>query len=426
MKILHLVKVRFDKRGPQITQEWLEKRFRFFIENTYQSLIRQTTEQYVLWINCQAGMEEEVATLNYYLPESRAGKSPQAIFSFGDDPPSLDLLPDNMVVGVTHIYITRIDSDDLFAPDALECVARTLPQKEGRVEGLLFHRGYLHDMVGNRVGVYNSPSPPFHTIIFPVSVFRDRGAYASVWERVGDHSRVAKELPCQKLPDWKFSVLIHENNFLSTWNYGRESGYVPKGWTIDQFLQPPIIFDVDDFSNTYGGDETLSDLFQLRERYPNFKCTLFTIPNKTNELLQRTALGYPWIELAVHGWDHHPTEELKKLSAGQLTAKILRVRSEGNPYAEGFRPPGWYIMKEHCEALSGLGMWIALHKRDIALARYCKSGYYICGDRFPYWHGHTHDVCGNYLRTALPDLMKKWPRDQKFGFVSEAALIPSR
>ena len=40
----------------------------------------------------------------------------------------------------------------------------------------------------------------------------------------------------------------------------------------------------------------------------------------------------------------------------------------------------------------------------------------------PYWHGHTHDVCGNWIRKHLPDLLRRWPADQAFAKVSESIL----
>lgn len=421
MKVLHLIKVRFDKRRVDITDEWLEKRFDFFINHTLRSLENQTFLSWTLWVNAQPGMQEIIGKLAEKLSQVECRLT--ILYSFGDGPPSL---PPEVKERYAYVYVTRIDSDDLFAPDAMALIDDRVPAVYGQVEGLLFRRGYLHDLKTGRVGVYHNPSPPFHTIMFPMGIFTDPNAYAKVWHKIGDHSRVNGALDCQVLSEYKFTVLVHDSNFLSTFDYGRESGQVPQGWTIDQFLNPPVIFDVDDFSDQYGGVETLRCIDRLKEAYPYFKCTLFGIPNKMSSALYSDACRYSsYVELALHGRNHEPNEELKTISPNELDHFLTNVAALGG-VTLGFRPPGWYITKEHCKVLASHGYWVALHKRDAGLTRYCKSGYYICEDRFPSWHGHTHDVCGNYLRTALPGLLKKWPREQKFGFVSEAVLVHSR
>lgn len=424
MSILHLVKVRFDMRRADIDQVWLEKRFKFFVEHTARSLARQTTAEWMLWINCQEGMEDRIETLRQTFSDGvNVSSSPDVwrpryvLFSFGDGP--LELSPETLD-GVSHVYVTRIDSDDLFAPDALEVVENHKPIDPDRVEALVFQRGYLHDMKSNKTGVYFSHSPPFHTIMFPLKVFQSREEYGKVFHKIGDHSIVHRNLPTQVLPSWKFTVLIHDHNFLSDFSYGREGGHVPKGWTINQFLSPPVVFDVDDFSDTYGGRETLECLYELKKRYPKFKCTLFGIPFATSNELFLEAIQHKWIEVGIHGLRHVPTEELKSISPIALIDGLNRIPAG---YTNIFRPPGWYITKGHVEALTRLHMGVALHKRDEKLTRDCRHGYYMCEDRFPCWHGHTHNVCNNWIKSELPKLLTRWNRDQEFAFVSDALLI---
>ena len=52
--------------------------------------------------------------------------------------------------------------------------------------------------------------------------------------------------------------------------------------------------------------------------------------------------------------------------------------------------------------------------QDIAVA---------CGERFDYWHGHTHNVCGNWLKGNLPALLEMWPKEREFAYVSEAVCV---
>src|SRR3990167_6719133 len=66
------------------------------------------------------------------------------------------------------------------------------------------------------------------------------------------------------------------------------------------------IVEADDFQNRYDRNG-LNFLFYWKAKYPKFKITLFTIPEKTsNELL----CGLPsWIEIAVHGFNHESNFE---------------------------------------------------------------------------------------------------------------------
>lgn len=434
MSTFHLVKVRFDRRTDKITQGWLNNRYKFFAENTLRSLQRQVydpaTGGCTLWINCDPGMESP-SMAEELLPLLPSG----TVLSFGDgtltfsDFQRLNPLDEcNRLWGrlerSTHTYVTRIDSDDLFSQDALRLVQECKPIISDRVEASLFRRGYLHDVRTKQTGVYYNPSSPFHTIMFPTSQFLSPQHYAEVFSNVGDHSRVAASLPCQGLPDWKFTVLIHGNNFVSDMYYGAEPAtWIERDWNVERWMSQPVVFDLDDFCDLWG-DETLAHLDQLKATYPNFRCTLFTIPKKSSVALEKQASSRLWIELAAHGIDHNPNEELKVVLGSTLGCYL---KGWGGRFVKGFRPPAWYIEAQHIEACNRAGYWVALHKRDEkTLGPLCKHGYYCCDNRLPYHHGHVHNVCGNWLRKDMTRLLTQWPKDQAFSFVSEAVLLPQQ
>lgn len=441
--ILHLVKVRFDRRRPDITQEWLDRRYKFFTEHTLPSLLGQTNRDWVLWLNFQEGMSVQ-EQINRF-PNCFTGL--ETCLSVGDGnlgkgmgwlnkPETRPKLHD-----AKWVYVTRIDSDDLFAPDALALARAVRPRSPDALEASMFRRGYLYDLRTGELGVYNSPSTPFHTVMFPAAVFRDPARYAEAFHKVGDHSQVNSRVHCHQLPDFRFTVLIHGGNFLSDMAYAAEPGTrVEAGWSRERFLTPPVVFDVDDFCNEHAG--VLHDLWELKKAYPNFKCTLFTIPEKTgsavleqvrrlNVQAERTG-NRGWIELAVHGIHHAPNEELRAVAPEQLGQYLHRMEPlfAAGTYARGFRPPGWFATREHMAAVRDAGLWGAYHLRDRASAAAVSGdrGYYLCDDArpWPYWHGHAHDTCGNWLRQHLPALLTRWPADQAFAFVSEAVLVPQR
>lgn len=436
MKICHLLKVRFDRRTAAATQDWLNGRYKFFTENTLKSLKQQTYQNFFLWINCDPGMEHP-SMIEELIPLCPPG----TIFSFGDKEVGWsDCRRHNIleianvvwrnIINSDMVYVTRIDSDDLFANDALALANSCKPLEPGKVEASVFCQGWMLDVTPGRegkVGVYNNPSSPFHTIMFPTSTFLDARKYEEVWHKIGDHSRVRNALPSQVLPHWKFTVLIHGNNFLSNMDYSATPDeFVPKDWNTQRWMDQPVVFDLDDHCDQHG-EETLSDLDKLKKVYPALKVTLFTIPAKTSlSLLQETA-KMDWIEIAVHGINHVPNEELREVSGEVLSGwfkDFQYIHGEKSPYIKGFRPPGWFIKEEHVEACNKLGLWVALHVRDRKmLGPLCEHGFYCCDDRLPYHHGHTHNVCGNWLRKDMDKLLTKWRKDQKFAFVSEALLV---
>lgn len=423
MKIIHFVKVRFDKRRIDINQEWLNKRYAFFRDNTLKRLRESTNKDWILWINCQQGMENEIDVLMECIQPIQE----RVIVTFGDGPIPL------AVAGVypflqeelkqsDYVYVTRIDSDDLYSSDALQLVRECKPQKMGRIEASMFCRGYMYDVNTKQQGTYKSPSTPFHTIMMPTSVFLNPNRYRDeVWNKVGDHSFVNKYLPYQVLPDWKFTVLIHGSNFISDFNYAREkTQWNDPNWTIDKFMNPPIVFDVDDHCDEWN---CLPEVLRLREKYPNFKCTLFTIPNKiSRRLLEETARYKDWIEICPHGINHHPNEEMKVVNQKQLY-EYLTTKIDESIYTKGFRPPGWHIHDDCVKALNDAGYWCAPHMNDRQrYGRMCHHGYYACGDRYPYWHAHSHNVCGNGIQNDIEKLLKMWPKEQRFAWVSESIL----
>lgn len=419
MKISHLVKLHFDKRSEAATPEWFARRFKFFRDWTRLSLYTQTFQDFVIWIHCDPGMEETMVDLQDILSTMPM----PCVFTFqpyGETP--LTDMPESerdRLLAADYVYVTRIDSDDLYVHDALALVNAARPQQPGRVEAAIFRRGYMHDLNTGELAVYHNPSSPFHTLMFPREIFCDPDAYRRNF--VGDHSQVGSAYPVQVLPDWRFTVLIHGGNFITTMDYSREPKTpVERGWTVERFLRQPVVFDLDDFADAWN---ILPELDHLKDVYPDFRCTLFAIPEKCSPALLREAKSRDWIELGVHGITHTPNEELKAVDAATLGRALRGL--DYDTYARVFRPPGWYITSEHVAACNAAGVAVALHVRDRkTLGSKCRHGYYCCDEARPYAHFHTHRTCGNGIQECLPELLTRWIPEQAFSFVSDAVLIP--
>lgn len=408
MRIQNLVKVHFDRRSERATPAWFAERFAFFQQWTLRSLQAQTFKDFRIWFHCDPGMEEIMEPLQKAVPDGVYTFQPygcRPAISIGD---------------ANYVYVTRIDSDDLFAGTALAHVNAIRPMQPGRTEAAIFRRGYAHDVRSGRLGVYHNQSSPFHTLMFPREVFLDPEAYRKAF--IGDHSMVNNAYPVQSLPDWQFTVLIHGSNFLSTFDYGRQrEEWVERGWTPERFIAQPIVFDVDDFCDEWN---CLDEMIALKEVYPNFKATLFTIPGKTSVHLLRRARSFDWLELAIHGVNH-VKGECVNMSAAELKKAFCDL--DYTIWTEGFRPPFWEMSSSIIDACNDLGLWIALHDRDKrTLGPKCRSGYYACDERLPASHHHSWDTCGNWVRKDLPRLKTQWRRDQAFSWVSESVLVPQR
>lgn len=178
-----------------------------------------------------------------------------------------------------------------------------------------------------------------------------------------------------------------------------------------------IVVSIDDFCDRWW---PMDELLALKKRYPNFKATLFTIPFKTTlEFLYGVAeLG--WLEIAIHGFHHDDLDEMLMLSRQEIIEGFLKI--DFSVYARGFKAPGWRLDEDVIKCCNEFGMWIALHGNHRQWKGLCKRGHYFTTEKEGYgcWFGHARDVEDNYIKKALPVLLKRWRPEQGFAFVSEA------
>ena len=117
------------------------------------------------------------------------------------------------------------------------------------------------------------------------------------------------------------------------------------------------IVEADDFQNKYDRNG-LEMLFYWKAKYPKFKISLFTIPNKTSdELIKLLSPHQDWIELLVHGfdhdsnfecwgWDYDKTKALMHRINSKILANFFKEDSKDQvrpAYQRFFKAPGWTI-----------------------------------------------------------------------------------
>ena len=172
-----------------------------------------------------------------------------------------------------------------------------------------------------------------------------------------------------------------------------------------------MVIDLDDF---HEHNHRLDLLHRLKAANPAFKCTLFAVPALGSREFWESIPD--WCELAVHGWLHPDPYEC----AGWTYDRMTELMDEPilDPFAAGFKAPGWQISDGCYRALRDRGWWVADqhledHRRPAGLRTYF---YEDSPDR---WHGHIQNVCGNGLEERWEELLDRVRRAEVFEFVGD-------
>ena len=108
------------------------------------------------------------------------------------------------------------------------------------------------------------------------------------------------------------------------------------------------IVEADDFMDQYDRNG-LNFLFYWKAKYPKFKISLFTVPNRTSkEMRDLISRHGDWIELLVHGFNHESNFECYGWDfqkTKDLMHRIYKMTGEHDStiYKKIFKAPGWTI-----------------------------------------------------------------------------------
>lgn len=205
------------------------------------------------------------------------------------------------------------------------------------------------------------------------------------------------------------------------------------------------IVESDDTEDHYSRNG-LNFLFYWKAKYPKFKISLFTIPNKTSrEMVALLQKHSDWIELLVHGFNHSSNFECFDWDI-EMT-KSLMEPLEDRGYKKIFKAPGWQITPGGPEDIGGggypagedqlisknpMGVYTGLTHLDFIifdrhynrLARPYKKNIVCVDDQPDLVHMHTWDM----PRGSEPNGYRQveelrgvpWDQNTEFKFVSEA------
>ena len=188
-----------------------------------------------------------------------------------------------------------------------------------------------------------------------------------------------------------------------------------------------IIWDADDF----GANHVISDQCQSHDcrdqldkfhlANPNFKATLFAIPQYTTwDILGWADDNRDWVELAIHGYWHNSNYECEKMGYQEFDAIIGALEARGFMYGtyfkKGFKAPGWQISDDIYKWLDNHGWWVADQAyNDERRPKGLKV--YKVGENS--MHHHTWDCMGNGVYEQEQYILDRIKGETDFKFVSE-------
>ena len=200
--------------------DWFRDRIEIFKNYTLKSLLNQTNQDFVLWLSFRSEDWENpicnkfVKELQDLLGENRVCTSYNGLIYWDDkrdktiEASKLRLtsslirlslkwfcditVRDNDVFTsncVDWVYLTRIDSDDMFHKDVVQLI-----QDQEPFEGALtLSLGTIYNKDTGEVAEWNPlTNPPFHTLMFKWETFFDPDKHLALYEGFKSHEDIAK------------------------------------------------------------------------------------------------------------------------------------------------------------------------------------------------------------------------------------------
>ena len=183
------------------------------------------------------------------------------------------------------------------------------------------------------------------------------------------------------------------------------------------------------------------DLFlKLKEYFPNFKVSLFAIPEDQkmdygpylvrNDILKQVQQYTDWMQFIPHGLTHKSSREMKDVGHEFFKHTVIpsikdAFFRDGLPMEKGFCAPHWRWNDEVVAALDEAGWWGAVYREE--KGRFPRQYYqynFLLNE--PFWesdlpvlklHGHTYGT-KNDMEKCFDNLLRL-PKDTIFHFVTD-------
>lgn len=200
MNKTHIIYIPFTGVGknPYKGDEWLKDRIEIFKNYTLKSLLNQTNKDFILLLSFRPEERRNPLVVQLFqdIPDLPIIFSFHGLIYYDDrnEENNKTLLTriketfDGMKP-VDYIYLTRIDSDDMFHKD----VVQLIQDQEPNVKALTLQNGYVYNKDTSEVAQWNPiTNPPFHTVIFPRDVFFDPQKHINWYEGFKSHEDIAR------------------------------------------------------------------------------------------------------------------------------------------------------------------------------------------------------------------------------------------
>src|SRR3990167_8446178 len=114
------------------------------------------------------------------------------------------------------VYVSRIDSDDMFHQDFVQEVQSFQPFPGA----LTFRNGYVYNSNTGQLAEWKpKTNPPFHTIIFHKEDFFQADRYIQYYKGFRSHEDIPTVFNSQNLKDGRYCVLIHKMHVSTIWDH---------------------------------------------------------------------------------------------------------------------------------------------------------------------------------------------------------------
>lgn len=189
------------KSSVRLTAAWINARLDIFWNYTLKSLKAQTNQDFDVFVDCSK--DSEILPTTFL---AQRDPLPSNIhFNCGWDS---DFAIDEIAKHYDWLYITRLDSDDLYKKTFVEnlynlSIAPT-------TQAIVCQDGYLYDIKTQTLKTYFDFSPPFYTFVYPTSDYLLRKRY-QLTPNLG-HASVIHVLQYEILPGANYMVTVHTDN----------------------------------------------------------------------------------------------------------------------------------------------------------------------------------------------------------------------
>ena len=178
------------------TKKWIERRMALFMKYTCNSLLRQTSQEFLCLVRCTEATYETIQSLlNEYptLPEN-------IIFTY-----EAHAIIDSIMNNSKWLYHVVIDSDNMYASNFIERLLAF--QFKEATQTILCQEGYLYDEQTGRVATIFHKSPSFYAVIY------NKMRYEALFQkRLFEKHWDAIKYPYEVMTGKNYCICTHEQN----------------------------------------------------------------------------------------------------------------------------------------------------------------------------------------------------------------------